>query len=133
MRSDTRAVTIRATPQEVVAYVGDPRHLPQWAIGFAKDVRQENGRWIVSTGQSEVPVAIEVNEDAGTVDFRMETGPGMEAVAYSRAVPNGDATEYSFTQFQQAGVSEDLFGQLANAVGHELVALKARLEVTCPL
>jgi hypothetical protein len=133
MRSDTTAITIRATPKDVVAFVGEPRHLPRWAIGFAKDVRQENGHWIVSTGQGEVPVAIEVNEDAGTVDFRMEIGPEADVVAYSRALPNGDGTEYSFTQFQQPGVSDELFEHLVDAVGHELVALKAILEVTCPL
>jgi hypothetical protein len=133
MRSDTRVVTIRATPKDVVSSVGEPRNLPRWAIGFAKDVRQQDGRWLVCTSQGEVPMIIEMNGESGTVDFRVEVGPGVEAVAYSRAIPNGDGTEYSFTQFQQAGVSDDVFGKLVEAVDHELVALKALLEVTCPL
>ncbi len=133
MRSDTRTITIAASPKDVVTFVGDPRNLPRWAIGFAKHVRQDGGHWVVSTGQGEVGVAIDVDEQSGTVDFRMGVAPGVEAVAYSRAVPNGDGAEYLFTQFQQPGVPDELFGQLVSAVRHELVTLKALLEVSCPL
>ncbi len=133
MRSDTTTITIETDPKDVVAFVSDPRNLPRWAIGFAKGVRQDGGRWVVSTGQGDVSVAIDVDEQSGTVDFRMEVAPGVEAVAYSRAVPNGDGTEYVFTQFQQPGVPDELFGQLVAAIRHELVTLKALLEVSCPL
>lgn len=133
MHSDTRTISIDASPQDVVAFVAEPRNLPRWAIGFAKSVRQDGGRWVVSTGQGEVGVTIEVDEQSGTVDFRMEVGPGVEAIAYSRAVPNGDGAEYVFTQFQQPGVPDALFEQLVAAVRHELVTLKALLEVSCPL
>ncbi len=133
MRSDTRSATIAATPKDVTAFVADPANLPRWAIGFAHDVRREGGRWIVSTGQGEIPISVDVNDEVGTVDFRMEVGPGVEAVAYSRVVPNGDGSEYTFTQFQQPGVPDDVFEQLVSAVRHELAALQALLEVRCPL
>ena len=133
MRSDTRTATITAAPMDVLAFVGNPANLPRWAIGFARDVSRDDGRWIVSTGQGEIPISIDVNEDAGTVDFRMEVGPNREAVAYSRVVPNGDRSEYTFTQFQAPGVPDERFEQLVAAVTHELAALKALMEVTCPL
>lgn len=133
MRSDTRTITIDADTKDVVSFVGDPRNLPRWAIGFAKQVRQDGGRWVVSSGQGEIEVTIDVDEQSGTVDFRVEVAPGLEAVAYSRAVPNGDGTEYVFTQFQQPGVGDERFGQLVAAVRHELITLKALLEVSCPL
>jgi hypothetical protein len=63
----------------------------------------------------------------------MEPTPGQEATAYARVVPNGEGAEFIFTQMQQPGVPDDLFDQLVAAVGHELVALKALLEVECPL
>lgn len=98
MHSDTRTISIDASPQDVVAFVAEPRNLPRWAIGFAKSVRQDEGRWVVTTGQGEVGVTIDADEQSGTVDFRMEVGPAVEAVAYSRVLPNGDGAEYVFTQ-----------------------------------
>ena len=74
-----------------------------------------------------------VDDAAGTVDFCMEPSPGVAATAYTRVVPNGGGAEFVFTQFQQPGVPDDVFGQLVGAVSHELVALKAILEVECPL
>jgi hypothetical protein len=133
MRSDTRTVSIDARPEDVLAFVGDGTNLPRWAIGFAKAVRPGEAGWIVTTGQGEVPTSIDVEESAGTVDFRMRPVPDGEATAYGRAVPNGRGTEFVFTQFQQPGTPDDVFDQLVAAVRHELVALKALLEVECPL
>jgi hypothetical protein len=86
----------------------------------------------VTAGQGEVPTAMTVDEDAGTVDFRMEPAPEVKATAYARVVPNGDGAEFIFTHMQQPGVPDDVFEHLVAAVGHELVALKALLEVECP-
>ncbi|MGH9023086.1 MAG: hypothetical protein ACRDV9_08300 [Acidimicrobiia bacterium] len=137
MRSDTQTLTINVRPNEVLAFGGEGENLPRWAIGFAKAVRPGQSGWIVTTGQAEagqgeVQTAISVDEATGTVDFRMRPAPGVEATAYARAVPNGEGTEFLFTQMQQPGVPDDVFERLVAAVGHELVALKALLEVECP-
>ena len=133
MRSDTQSVTIAAAPEQVLTFVADGANLPRWAIGFAKSARPDGSGWIVGTAQGEVPTAIAADERTGTVDFRMEPAPGQVATAYARVVPNGEGAEFMFTQFQQPGVPDEVFGQLVAAVGHELVALKALLEVECPL
>jgi hypothetical protein len=133
MRSDTQTVTIGAHPQDVLAFVSDGENLPRWAIGFAKSVRSDADRWIVTTGQGEVPTRITVDDASGTIDFHMETGAGMLASAYARVVPNGDGAEFLFTQMQQPGTPDEVFNQLVAAVRHELVALKALVEVECPL
>jgi hypothetical protein len=133
MRSDTQTVSISTDPSAVSAFVGNPENLPRWAIGFAKSVRADGGRWVVATGHGEVGLTIEVGDAAGTVDFCMEPAPGVAATAYARVVPNGQGSEFVFTQFQQPGVSDDVFDQLVAAVTHELVALKAVLEIECPL
>jgi Polyketide cyclase / dehydrase and lipid transport len=133
MRSDTQGVTIAAVPAEVWAFVADGANLPRWAIGFAKSVRPDRSGWLVTTAQGEVPTAIAADQRTGTVDFRMEPAPGVTASAYARVMPNGEGAELVFTQFQQPGVSDEVFDQLVAAVGHELVALKALLEVECPL
>ena len=124
MRSDTQAVTIAADPKEVLAFVGDGDNLPRWAIGFAKSVRPDGDRWIVTTGQGEVPTRIDVDERTGTVDFHMEPAAGAVATAFSRVVPNGDGAELTFTQLQQPGTPDEVFEQLVAAVAHELVALE---------
>ena len=133
MRSDTQTVTIAARPDRVLAYVGDGANLPRWAIGFAKSVRPHGSGWLVTTGQTEAPTSITVDHTAGTIDFRMQAAPNTDATAYSRVVPNGEGSEFIFTQLQQPGVTDELFAQLVAAVGHELAALKAQLEVGCPL
>jgi hypothetical protein len=133
MRTDTQVITIGAQPKDVLSFVGDGHNLPRWAIGFAKSVRPCEPGWIVTTGQGEVPTFIVVDEHAGTVDFRLEPAPGVEATAYARVVPKGDGAEFVFTQMQQPGVSDEVFDQLVAAVSHELAALKAILEVECPL
>ncbi len=133
MRSDTQSITINARPRDVLAFVGNGENLPRWAIGFAKSVRPGEGGWTVTTGQGEVWTSIAVNEVTGTVDFRMEPTAGVEATAYARVVPNADGSEFLFTQMQHPDVPDELFEQLVAAVGHELVTLKALVEVRCPL
>ncbi|HTK16050.1 MAG TPA: SRPBCC family protein [Acidimicrobiia bacterium] len=133
MRSDTRSATINAHPRDVLSFVGDGANLPRWAIGFAKAVRRDEKRWIVTTAQGDVPTTIAVDGSLGTVDFHMEPAPGVHATAYARVVPNAEGSEFMFTQFQQPGMSDAFFDQLVAAVRHELVALKALLEVECPL
>jgi hypothetical protein len=133
MRSDTQSVTIAVRPEDVLAFVGDGENLPRWAIGFAKSVRRCESGWIVISGQGEIPTSIVVHEMPRTVDFRMEPAHGVEATAYARVVPNGDGAEFIFTQMQQPGVPDEVFDQQVAAVGHELVAVRAMLEVACPL
>jgi hypothetical protein len=133
MRSDTQSVTIATAPDKVRAFVADGANLPRWAIGFAKSVVPGPTGWLVSTAQGEMPTTIGTDERTGTVDFRMQPAPGVTATAYARVVPNGDGAEFVFTQFQQPGVPNEVFDELVGAVGHELAALKALLEVGCPL
>ena len=133
MRSDTQSVTIAARPEDVLAFVGDGENLPRWAIGFAKSVRRCESGWMVMSGRGEIPTSIVVHEMSGTVDFHVQSAPGIEATAYARVVPNRDGAEFIFTQMQQPGVPDEVFEQLVAAVGHELVALRALLEVACPV
>ena len=133
MRADTQTVTIQAAPKKVLSFVADGANLPRWAIGFAKSVAPNGDAWIVTTGRGEVPATIAVDESAGTVDFHMDMRPTGEAVAYARVLPNEAGTEFLFTQFQEPGVPDEMFEQLVVAVEHELVALKALLEIECPL
>lgn len=133
MRHDAQSIAIEATPEAVRGFVADPANLPRWAVGFAQAVRQENGRWLVRTAAGEVPVETTADPGSGVVDFHLEPAPGAQVTAYSRAVPAGAGTLYTFIQIQSDGMPDEVFDGQVAAVGHELVALKAILEVTCPI
>jgi len=134
MRFDTQSVVIRAAREAVVNFVGQGANLPRWAIGFAKSVEPRGDNWMVTTGSGDrIPTRIVVNALAGTVDFVLSPEPGVESRAWSRAVAVEQGTWFSFAQVQSARMPDAAFDAQVAAVGHELVALKALLEVACPL
>lgn len=133
MNADTKTISIHAQPQQVVDFLADPRNLPRWAVGFAKAVRHEGDRWIVSTGSGEMGLRIVADRRLGVVDFLMSPAPGVEALAASRVLPAGAGAEYVFTQFRAPGTPDEMFAKNVQAVVHELTVLKALLEVECPL
>ncbi len=132
MRADTQTISIHASPETVVDFLGDPRNLPRWAVGFAKSVKRDGDRWIVSTARGEVPIQIVTDRRLGVVDFHMSPAPGKEAIAASRVVPRGDGAEYVFTQVQEVDMPDDVFAKNVQALAHELTVLKALLEIECP-
>jgi hypothetical protein len=133
MNANTQTVSIRTTPDKLLKFIANPANLPRWAVGFAKSIRSENGRWLVMTGSGEVGVRVEADERSGVVDFVILPAPGVEARAASRVVPRGEECEYVFTQLQAPGMPDEVFAKNVQAVAHELAVLKALLEVECPL
>lgn len=133
MKADTKSISIEADPARVVRFLADPQNLPRWAVGFAKSVRAEDGRWFVKMAAGEVGLRIACEKAQGTVDFWVSPVPGVEALAASRVIPRGEGSEYVFTQFQAPGVPDDAFRQSVKALEHELTVLKALLEIECPL
>ena len=132
MRADTKTMSIEAEPDRVFQFLADPTQLPRWAVGFAKAVRQEGVRWVVTTGTGEVAMRVRAEPESGVVDFVMTLAPGVEVVASSRVLARGSGAEYVFTQMQPPGMSDEAFARSAAAVAHELTVLKALLEVDCP-
>ncbi len=133
MRADTQTVSIDAAPARVHDFLCHVPNLPKWAVGFAKSVRPEGDCWRVETGGGDMGLRLVSDAEQGTVDFRLSPAPGIEALAASRVIPRGAGTEYVFTQFQAPGMSEEAFAQSVSTLRHELVVLKALLEVECPL
>lgn len=133
MKANTQTVSIEAAPSKVLDLVADPMNLPRWAVGFARAVRPDGDRWIVSTGGGEIGLRIQADRTAGTVDFHLESAPGVEGLAASRVIPRGMKTEFVFTQFQSPGMPDEAFQASVEALGHELQVLKALAEVESPL
>jgi len=133
MRSDTQTISIDSPADKAFAFVADPSHLPRWAIGFAKAIAPDGDAWLVTTGQGQVPLRCVTDACLGVIDFHMTVTEGVEAIAHSRVLQRGEGAEYVFTQFQAPGMPNGVFDGQVQALGHELVALKALLEVECPL
>ena len=132
MRADTKTISIEADPGRVFGFVADPAHLPRWAIGFARAVRREGDRWLVTTGAGDVPVRVRADPATGVVDFLLSAGPGVEVAASARVLARGAGAEYVFTQLQPPGATDEDFARSVAALVHELTVLKALLEVDCP-
>jgi hypothetical protein len=133
MRADTKSISIEAGHESVFRFVADPAHLPRWAVGFAKAVRPDGDRWLVTTGAGDVAVRVRSDPATGVVDFVMTPAPGVEVAASSRVLARGTGAEYVFTQMQPPGMPDEAFARSAAAVAHELTVLKALLEVDCPV
>ena len=135
-RPDTQSVTIEVAPSHVFAFLAEPENLPLWAVGFCRSIRQDTGadRWIVTTTQGDVPIRFAALEAAGTIDFYFTPVPGAELAAFSRVVPNGDGSEYIFTQFQSSGMPDEVFEAQVRALTGELRVLQGLLmaRATCP-
>ena len=83
----------------------------------------------------EMPVRVAADEAQGTIDFHMMVALGVEAVAYSRVVPNDSGTAYVFTQFQLPGMTDEVFAAQRAALAEELAILPIlfRAQVACPV
>jgi hypothetical protein len=135
MRSDTQTTTVPASYDEAFAFLADPQNLPRWAVGFARGIRREGESWIVQTNQGDVPVRFVSDALRGTIDFHMAMAPDVEAVAYSRVIPNAAGAEYVFTQFQSPGTPDEVFAALRAALSEELAILPLlfRAHAACPI
>jgi hypothetical protein len=133
MRAHTNTISIATTRDAAVAFLKDPENLPRWAVGFAKSVRNAGGKWTVVTAGGEIGVRIEAEPTLGVIDFYLSPAPGIEGLAASRVIPSGAGIEYVFTQFQAPDVPDDVFEKSIKALAHELMVLKAQLEIECPL
>lgn len=134
MKSNTEHVTINVDPRHLFAFLADPSNLPRWAAGFCRSIRQDGDRWFVQTPQGEVAIRYVTDPGLGIIDFHMAPGPDIEAASFSRVLPNGDGSEYVFTQFQTPGMPDSVFEAQVRALKEELVVLKALMhaQAVCP-
>lgn len=128
MRSNTEQIAIAAPARAVFDYVADPEKLPSWATGFAKEVRRDGDRWLVTTPAGDVGLRVDSDPDLGVVDYVMELSPGAEVSAPTRVVSHGDGTVYVFTQLQASEMPDEVFDRQIDELRNELPQLKQLLE-----
>jgi hypothetical protein len=117
-RSETRSISIPAPPDAVLDFVGDARTLPDWTPAFARAVRADGEHWLVDTGAGETRIDLRVSRERGTVDIVSASDPRRGV--FTRAVSNGDGSEYLFTQFFADDVSDEAVARQVAVVEGEL-------------
>jgi hypothetical protein len=120
--AETRSISIDAAPQSVFAFVADAGNLPRWAPGFASAVRPDGDRWIVTSGETELSIAVVADQVRGTID--LVRGPELNIGAFSRVVPNGTGSEYLFTLFFPDGTPQEAVTAQMDVVDGELRAVR---------
>lgn len=129
MNTGSKSVILNCSIQKASDYLKDIKNLPQWAIKFAKEVREEGGKHVVVTpGGLEIPMEIKTNSAAGTIDFWGTLGE-VTAVSPSRLISLEDERcVYVFTTIQLPGMPDEAFAQQVEGLSVELDHLKSHLE-----
>lgn len=125
-RSETRSISIQASPDAVLDLVADPQNLPGWAPGFASDIRPDGDDWIINAGDEEARIRVRVSREHGTVDFLSVDIPGRGG--YSRVLPNEDGSEYQFTLLFPDGTDDAMVKRQMAVVQDELQAIRSICE-----
>lgn len=129
MRSQTITVEIVTTPDDVMAYASDPRHLPDWAPGLALSVQAEDDGWRVKMrdGSSAMLWFTPPNAD-GILDHTVRLPNGAEVFNQMRVVASHMGSEVSFVLNQLEGMSDEQFEQDAEQIRADLERLRIILE-----
>lgn len=122
------SVTIARAPGDVYAFVVDPRNLPRWAAGLSSGIRSVDGEWVTDSPMGPVKVRFEAPNELGVLDHDVVLPSGETVHNPLRVVPNGTASELTFTLFRRPGMTEEQFEADADAVGRDLARLKRLLE-----
>jgi hypothetical protein len=124
--AETRSISIDAPPAAVLALVGDPRRLPEWAPAFARGVQRDGDDWLIDTADGQARITVRVSPEHGTVDLLRAADPTRGA--FSRVVPNNEGSEFVFTLLFPDGTTETAVARQMATVEEELEAVRALCE-----
>lgn len=123
------STTIKCPPEEVYAFASNPENLPLWAAGLAQSkVTREGDRWRVRAPFGEAWVTFAARNALGVMDHDVALEDGTVVHNPMRVVANGSGSEFIFTLFRQAGMSDEQFAADHSAVAQDLATLKTLLE-----
>ena len=128
MKSDTQAITINVDQKKLFEFIADPVNLPKWATSLCKSVRADGDVWIMETEMGEVTLNLVTDAKLGVVDFHISPPLPIKIIVNSRILPNGNTSEYIFTQFQIPFMPDSTFEKQKQKVAEQLGLLKTYLE-----
>ena len=127
MKSRTVTAVLPAPKDEVFGYLSEIENLPSWATEFARELKVVGGRHKVVNGLGEFFFEIRADPGSGVID--MLAGPADDELALfpARVVPLGEETSaFTFTMFQAAGQSDELFDGQYESLLREFVNIERR-------
>ncbi len=123
---ETRSISIAAPPEAVLAVVGDPYRLPDWAPAFATAVEPDGDNWLIGSGDARFAISVRVSAEHGTVDL---VAPGNTTFgARMRVLHNHTGSELVFTLVFPAGAEQEAIRAQMETVEGELETVRALVE-----
>jgi Polyketide cyclase / dehydrase and lipid transport len=123
---ETRSISIAAPPEAVLAVVGDPCRLPDWAPGFASAVEPHGDDWLIGSGDGQFAISVRVSPEHGTVDLQP---PGNTTFgARMRVLHNHAGSELVFTLVFPAGADSEAIRTQMETVEAELETVRTLVE-----
>lgn len=123
------SVYIDRSPGDVYAFAADPRNLPRWAAGLARsEARIEGDHWRMDSPMGSVRVKFAETNTMGVLDHDVTLESGLTVHNPMRVLPRESGSEFVFTLFRQAGMSDQQFSNDRAAVEKDLQTLKRLLE-----
>jgi uncharacterized protein YndB with AHSA1/START domain len=123
---ETRSISIAAPPEAVIALVGDPYRLPDWAPAFATSVEPDGDQWLIGSGAARFAIAVRVSAEHGTVDLLRPDDDTFGA--RMRVLHNHAGSELVFTLVFPAGVEPEAVRAQMATVEAELETVRALVE-----
>ncbi len=123
---ETRSISIAAPPEAVLAVVGDPYRLPDWAPGFATAVAPHGDDWLIGSGDAQFAITVRVSAEHGTVDLLRPDNATFGA--RMRVLHNHAGSELVFTLVFPAGVDPEAIRAQMETVEGELETVRALVE-----
>ncbi len=130
MNSRTHSTTVAAWHADVFAYLSQSANIPEWAPGFAREVRVDGDDVLVTNDAGERRVRVRLNEEFGIVDFLAVRADGLRLSSTIRIVATGaHATEVLFTLFRIQGEDDENFAERAEVIPGELAFVQRLLAI----
>ncbi len=120
---ETRSISIAAPPEAVLAVVGDPYRLPEWAPAFATAVEPDGDNWLIGSGDAQFAITVRVSAEHGTVDLLSPNNATFGA--RMRVLHNHTGSELVFTLVFPAGVAPEAIRAQMETVEAELETVRA--------
>jgi hypothetical protein len=121
-------VSIRRSPSDVYAFVTNGENVPRWAKGLGTKIRRAGDEWVAEGPVGTVRVRFAPPNALGVADHDVVLETGVTVHNPIRVIPNGAGCTVIFTLMRRPGVTEQQFGDDADAVQRDLASLKAFLE-----
>jgi hypothetical protein len=125
------AVSIDRPADDVYAFASDPRNLPRWAAGLARqEVELVDGAWVVESPMGRVTVQFVPSNPFGVLDHRVTLPTGETVDNPVRVIRNADGCDVVFTVRRRPGMSAEEFAADQEAVATDLATLRDLMQRT---